>query len=55
MWTLLHLKYKRHIFADDGVGGGRQQSTGAEGKDVIVRYLLEPSQKTVRPVNQYLK
>ena len=36
MWTLLHLKYQRHIFAENGVGGSRQQSTGAEGKDVIV-------------------
>ena len=40
MWTLLHLKYQRHIFAENGVGGGRQQSTGAEGKDVIVQVPL---------------
>ena len=36
MWTLLLLKYQRHIFAGNGVGGGRQQSTGADGKDVTV-------------------
>lgn len=36
MWTLLHLKYKRHIFAENGVSGGKQQSTGADGKDVII-------------------
>ena len=36
MWTLLHLKYRRHIFAENGVSGGAQQSTGASGKDVIV-------------------
>jgi GTPase len=36
MWTLLHLKYQRHIFAGHGVSGSRQTSTGAEGKDVIV-------------------
>jgi GTP-binding protein len=40
MWTLLHLKYQRHIFAENGVGGGRQQSTGADGKDVIVQVPL---------------
>src|SRR5665811_181131 len=28
MWTLLHLKYQRHIFAENGVGGSRQTSTG---------------------------
>ena len=36
MWTLLHLRYRRHIFADNGGAGGSQQSTGADGADVIV-------------------
>jgi GTP-binding protein len=36
MWTLLHLKYQRHIFAGNGVSGGAQQSTGADGNDVII-------------------
>lgn len=36
MWTLLHLKYKRHIFAGNGERGGSQQSTGANGDDVII-------------------
>ena len=36
MWTLLHLKYRRHIFAKDGESGGAQQSTGASGEDIIV-------------------
>ena len=36
MWTLLHLRYRRHIFAENGKPGGRQQSTGADGNDVIV-------------------
>jgi GTP-binding protein len=40
MWTLLHLKYRRHIFADNGVNGGAQQSTGAMGKDIIVEVPL---------------
>jgi GTPase len=40
MWTLLHLKYQRHIFAGHGESGGRQQSTGADGKDVIVQVPL---------------
>jgi GTP-binding protein len=40
MWTLLHLKYQRHIFAGNGVGGSRQTSTGADGKDVIVQVPL---------------
>jgi GTPase len=40
MWTLLHLKYQRHIFAGNGGGGSRQQSTGADGKDVTVQVPL---------------
>jgi GTP-binding protein len=36
MWTLLHLKYQRHIFAGNGVAGSSQQSTGADGEDIIV-------------------
>ncbi len=40
MWTLLHLKYQRHIFAGHGVGGSRQTSTGADGKDVTVQVPL---------------
>jgi len=40
MWTLLHLRYQRHIFAGNGVGGGSQQSTGADGKDVLIEVPL---------------
>ncbi len=40
MWTLLHLKFKRHIFAENGGAGGEQQSTGADGKDVVIEVPL---------------
>ena len=40
MWTLLHLRYRRHIFAGNGEPGGVQQSTGADGADVIVEVPL---------------
>jgi GTP-binding protein len=36
MWTLLHLRFMRHIFAGNGSRGGAQQSTGASGKDIVV-------------------
>ncbi len=35
-WTLLHLKYKRHVSAGNGNSGGKQRSTGADGEDVIL-------------------
>ncbi|MFH2142946.1 MAG: GTPase ObgE [Bacteroidota bacterium] len=40
LWTLLHLKYKRHIFAENGENGSKQCSTGANGKDVSVEVPL---------------
>ncbi len=36
MWTLLHLKHKRHVKAGHGAGGSKSNSTGAEGEDVYV-------------------
>jgi GTP-binding protein len=35
-WTLIHLKYQRHVFAGDGVGGSGVRSSGANGEDVII-------------------
>ena len=36
MWTLLHLKYRKHVFAGHGGSGGKQCSTGADGDDVVI-------------------
>lgn len=36
MWTLLHLKYKRHLIAGHGENGTRAHRTGAAGKDVVI-------------------
>ncbi len=35
-WTLLHLKYERHIFAEHGGNGGRDKCHGTDGKDVYI-------------------
>lgn len=35
-WTLLHLKYRKHIHADDGEGGSGSLSSGANGKDIYL-------------------
>ncbi|MBP6977680.1 MAG: GTPase ObgE [Bacteroidales bacterium] len=40
MWTLLHLRYTRHVRAGDGQPGGRQLSTGASGDDVTIEVPL---------------
>ena len=40
LWTLLHLKFKRHIKAGHGEHGSSNRSTGADGKDVIIEVPL---------------
>lgn len=35
-WTLLHLRYERHIMATAGQGGSGKRSTGADGEDRII-------------------
>ena len=40
LWTLLHLKYKKHIFATSGMAGGSSERTGADGKDIFVEVPL---------------
>jgi GTP-binding protein len=35
-WTLLHLKYRKHIIAEDGLSGSSSTSTGKSGKDEIL-------------------
>ena len=35
-WTLLHLKFQRHIFAEHGGNGGRDKCHGTNGKDVYI-------------------
>lgn len=36
LWTLLHLKYRKHIIAEPGLSGGSSQKTGKNGKDEIL-------------------
>lgn len=36
MWTLLHLKYRKHIYADNGGNGSRNNRYGADGEDIIL-------------------
>lgn len=35
-WTLIHLKYARHIFAGNGGNGGSSRSFGKDGEDKII-------------------
>ena len=46
LWTLLHLKYQRHVSAGNGGRGGAQQSSGAYGKDIYIEVPLGTVVKT---------
>ena len=35
-WTLLHLRYQRHIYAEHGGNGGRDKCHGTNGKDIYI-------------------
>lgn len=36
LWTLLHLKYRKHVVAESGKGGEGGRRKGADGEDVIL-------------------
>ena len=40
LWTLIHLKYRRHVFAENGEPGSSAEKTGAGGKDNVVEVPL---------------
>ncbi|MCB0646501.1 MAG: GTPase ObgE [Saprospiraceae bacterium] len=40
MWTLLHLKYRKHVIAGSGGSGSANRSTGADGEDIILEVPL---------------
>lgn len=35
-WTLLHLKFQRHVFAEHGGNGGKDKCHGTDGKDMYI-------------------
>ncbi len=40
IWTLLPLKYRKHIKADNGKPGSGSTSSGAQGKDIVIEVPL---------------
>ena len=40
LWTLLHLKYRKHVIAEFGTNGGSMRKTGKEGEDEILEVPL---------------
>ena len=59
MWTLLHLRYQKHVYAENGEGGSGHGSTGADGKDLIldvplgtVAKFTEPEEKVICEITE---
>ena len=40
LWTLLHLRYFKNVLAEDGENGGGNNSSGKNGKDIIIEVPL---------------
>jgi GTP-binding protein len=40
LWTLIHLKYQKHIKAGHGVTGAKSKSSGKQGEDIIIEVPL---------------
>ncbi|MGD0710107.1 MAG: GTPase ObgE [Bacteroidales bacterium] len=40
LWTLLHLKYMKHVIAEPGANGSNNQKSGLTGKDYIIEVPL---------------
>jgi len=51
VWTLLHLKYKKHVIAEEGKGGEGGRRTGRDGKDVVLEVPLGTIAKDVETFN----
>ncbi|MBK7345225.1 MAG: GTPase ObgE [Saprospiraceae bacterium] len=40
LWTLLHLKYRKHVIAEDGQNGASNRKSGSAGQDIILEVPL---------------
>ncbi|SDL81630.1 GTP-binding protein [Catalinimonas alkaloidigena] len=40
LWTLLHLKYRKHVIAGDGAPGEAAHRTGSQGEDAVLEVPL---------------
>ncbi len=55
LWTLLHLKYKKHVIATNGKPGEGGRRTGADGEDVILEVPLGTIAKNAESFDQILE
>ena len=52
LWTLLHMRYYKNVLAKDGENGSKNNSTGHDGKDIILEVPLGTVAKDVETGEQ---
>ncbi len=55
LWTLLHLKYRKHIHAEDGKSGAGALRSGNAGKDIVIEVPLGTIAKDVESGHKELE
>ena len=55
LWTLLHLKYKKHVIASNGNSGEGGRRSGSDGEDVILEVPLGTIAKNAETFEQILE
>jgi len=55
LWTLLHLKYKKHVIASNGKPGEGARRSGADGQDIILEVPLGTVAKNTETFEQLIE
>ena len=55
LWTLLHLRYYKNILAGNGEGGSGNNSTGRNGKDVVIEVPLGTVASRLRRAREHFR
>jgi len=55
LWTLLHLKYRKHVIAQAGGDGGSSRSSGKDGEDAIIEVPIGTIAKDTESGEQHFE
>ena len=55
LWTLLHLRYTKHLKAENGEGGQGNKKHGKNGKDIIIEVPLGTIARSAESNNTFVE
>ena len=55
LWTLLHLRYTKHLKAENGEGGQGNKKHGKNGKDIIIEVPLGTIARSAESDNTFVE